>query len=77
MKGSEDRERFDELLVDRALFGLEGSAQSEFERLRARFPELDDGSLERAAAALALGMLRGIEPPPEDLARRLTERLGG
>ncbi|MEO0649725.1 MAG: hypothetical protein AAFZ65_03490 [Planctomycetota bacterium] len=66
-----------ELLVDRALFGLDAGGRDELDRLRARFPELDDGSLERAAAALALGMLERVEPPPPELTERIAERFEG
>ena len=72
MKEADDRERLLELIVDRALFGLDDRGVTEYERLRARYPELDDGSLERAAAALALGMLDRLEPPPPSVTEHLT-----
>ncbi|WP_419195422.1 hypothetical protein [Engelhardtia mirabilis] len=60
------------LLADRALGDLDLEAQGELERLLARNPTLDDGSMERAATALALALMgsRG-QLLPDDLRRRL------
>jgi hypothetical protein len=53
----EARERARLLLIDRALFGLAPAQADELRRLLERHPELDDGSWERTAAALALALL--------------------
>lgn len=63
-------DRFRELLAARALEGLAGAEQAEFEELAARFSGADLDALERVAASLALAGLR-VEPMPSALRARV------
>ena len=69
------RERTIDLLIDRAVAGeLDPQSERELDGLLAERPELDDGSYERAVAALTLALVS--ETPQElpfDLRRRLEE----
>lgn len=69
------RERAVELLIDRAVAGeLDPPAERELEGLLAERPELDDGSYERAAAALTLALVSDApQELPFDLRRRLED----
>lgn len=69
-------ERLYDLLADRAGGEPVSSAeQAELEQLLARHGEVDEGSFERAAAALHLGLIGGgLEPMPAGLRRRLLQQ---
>lgn len=62
------RERLDELLADRCLFGLSEVEDSELDRLSLQFPDVDAEQFERIAAAVDLALAPGpSEPLPEKL----------
>ena len=68
--------RTEDLLADRALFGRLDAAQAvELARLLERRPHLDDGSFERAAAALTLALADVAHELPLDLRHRLERTL--
>lgn len=65
-------DRLLDLLCDQATFGLSESERAEFDALCAEFPELHDGSIERAAAAADVAMSRGMNVPmPAHLMARI------
>lgn len=66
------RERTLELLADRALVGLDGVDAMELDRLFIDFPELDDDSMDRSAAALCAALL---EPEPQVMPEELQGRV--
>ncbi len=64
-------DRIQELLADRALFGLDDVEQHELEALLVEWDSLDVESLERTAAATHLGLLGDLEAMPPELAARI------
>jgi hypothetical protein len=65
-------DRLHDLLADEALQGLSATEREELHRLLALRPEVEPTQLERAAAALQLGLCFGpLEPVPADLRARL------
>ena len=68
--------RAQDLLADRALHGrLEPARQRELDQLLTLYPTLDDGSWERAAAALTLALMGSDgRDLPFDLRRQLEAR---
>jgi hypothetical protein len=70
-----DRERIDQLLADRALFGLSGQEQSELDSVLPQFPDVDIDCFDRIAAAVDLSYAIGsIEPMPAGLQGRVRQR---
>jgi hypothetical protein len=65
-------DRLYDLLAEEALEGLTPAERDELRRLLARFPDVEPTQLERAAAALQLGLHR---QPPEPLPAGLRDRL--
>ena len=64
------RERLDELLLARAIEGLDAAEEQELERLLAAERDVDASAYERAAAAVCLAVLgRRAELPPALRAR--------
>lgn len=59
MSSGSGSERLLDLLCDQATCGLSEAERAEFEALCDEFPEINDGSLERAAAAADVAMSRG------------------
>lgn len=71
-RSPERREQLLDLLVDRALQGLDLAERVELEGLLASFPELDDERFELAAAAADLALFPpDDEPLPAELRRRV------
>jgi hypothetical protein len=70
-----DRERLNQLLADRALFGLSDEEQSELASLLPQFPDTDADCFDRIAACvdLALGP-KCWEPLPESLNSRIRQQ---
>ena len=66
-------ERLEDLLAQRATEALSGDERSELERLLLAHPEIDSGALDRAAAAIDLGLPGAGETLPTEL-RYLLER---
>lgn len=65
-------DRLLDLLCDRATCGLSEAERAEFEALCAEFPELNDGSIERAAAAADVAISRGgVERMPDHLRTKI------
>jgi hypothetical protein len=64
-------ERLDDLLLARATQGLDAAETQELARLLAAQPDADDGSYERAAAAVCLAVLGGESALPGSLRERL------
>ncbi|MCB9883633.1 MAG: anti-sigma factor [Planctomycetes bacterium] len=62
--------RVDELLADRALFGLDRESDRELQRLLDEFDSIDVEALDRTAASCALAGL-AIEPMPIELRQRI------
>ena len=54
-------DRLLDLMCDHATFGLSAAERAEFDALCAEFPEMNDGSIERAAAAADVAMSRGTD----------------
>jgi hypothetical protein len=67
-------ERLDELLLRRAIEGLDGAAEQELERLLAAERNVDHGAYERAAAAVCLAVLGGRGKLPLALRARLEQQ---
>ena len=65
-----DRQRLDELLVDRALEGLEPDAMAELDQLLTASPDADADEFDRLAAALAVSEIP-IEPMPMSVRQNL------
>ena len=71
----QDRDRFVELKVERALFGLSDSDSAEFFALSQQFPNEDMDDLERVAAAVDQTLRESHhETMPDDLRRRIREQ---
>jgi hypothetical protein len=68
---SDAGQRLDDLLLARATQGLDAAEARELARLLAVAPEVDDGSYERAAAALCLAVLADRGALPGTLRARL------
>ena len=69
------RERLDQLLADRCLFGISRGEDSELKRLLSQFPETDAEQFERIAAAVDLALAVALsEPLPEHLQAAVRER---
>jgi hypothetical protein len=66
-----ERERALDLLADRATQALDSGEQAELDRLLGEHPELDDDSLDLAAAAAALAFERPAGPMPAHLRERV------
>jgi hypothetical protein len=66
-------QRLDDLLLARATQGLDAAEAQELARLLAAEPDADDGSYERAAAAVCLGVLGGRGALPGTLRARLEQ----
>jgi hypothetical protein len=70
-----DRERLDNLLADRALFGLSEDEQSELDFLLPSFPDTDAECFERIAASADLALGPGsFEPMPESLQAKVRQQ---
>jgi hypothetical protein len=65
------RQRLDDLLLTRATQGLDAGEAQELERLLAAAAEVDEGSYERAAAAVCLAVLGGRSGLPSSVRARL------
>jgi hypothetical protein len=65
------RERLDELLVERAIEGLDAAEAAELERLLARYPAVDGDAFERVAASVSVALLDTDEPLPPALRDRI------
>lgn len=66
------RARLEDLICDRATLGLSDAERAEFEALCDEFPELNDGSIERAAAAADVAISRGgVEQMPDHLRSKI------
>ena len=65
------RRRAEELLVFRAVEGLDEAEGRELTALLVETPELDDGGFEAAAAACHLALLGPESPLPNSLRQRL------
>lgn len=75
MSGATDRRaRLEELLLDRAAFGLEGAEARELEGLLAAFPDVDAEAWERTAAVLHLALLPPAPDEPGPALRACLER---
>lgn len=72
-QGRPGSERILDLLCDQATLGLSDAERAEFDALLSEFPELNDGSFERAAAAadLAYSVGASVEPMPAHLMRSI------
>jgi hypothetical protein len=71
-----DRERLDQLLADRCLFGLSRKGDSELKRLLPQFPATDAEQFERIAAAVHLALAADPSVPmPEHLRATVRERI--
>ena len=75
----DNRQRFEELLFDRILHGLEPVEEARFRELDRTFAadpgvERERQRLEEAAAALHLALLEGVEPLPGPLRQTLEAR---
>jgi hypothetical protein len=68
-----ERERFEELRAERALFGLDASREEELRALGARLGLDDDESLDEAAALLTLGLAG--EGPVEEMPSDVRDRI--
>lgn len=67
-----DRERLEDLLADRAMYGLSVEEEREMERLLPDHPDLEPDSFERAAASLALAHVeRDASVLPAELRAKL------
>lgn len=64
------RDRFSDLLVARAVEGLDAAGQAELNALSTSFPDVDRDAFDRVAASLALSGLR-VEPMPAVLRARI------
>ncbi|MFO0875025.1 MAG: anti-sigma factor [Phycisphaerales bacterium] len=74
--GRDDRERAIDLLADRAIDGLLDDEAIELDRLLVAHPELDDDTMDLAAASIAVaGLAASAEPMPGAL-RELVQRAG-
>lgn len=74
MRRNSGDDRLTELLVERALFGLDDGAQRELSSLLDRRPQVDGESWERAAADFYLASQSGpYEPLPAHVAQRIRE----
>lgn len=72
MHGVAQEQRMFDLLVDRAIEGLEETGNHELEGLLGAFPEQDAEEFDRAAAAVNLAMMGPVgEPLPTELRDRL------
>ena len=68
----------DDLLLRRATEGLDAADETRAARAARRdHPEVDEYRYERAAAAVLLASLPGIEPMPASVKRRLAARWRG
>jgi len=67
----------DELLLRRATEGLDAADDAALRALLAAHPEVDEYRYERAAAAVLLASLPGIEPMPASVRARLAARRRG
>jgi hypothetical protein len=66
-----DYDRLQELLADRALFGVSAVEQRELEKLLAAMPEVDESELDRLAAAVQLGTFTEQATLPPELAEKI------
>ena len=64
-------EKLNDLLADCALHGLSDDEQSELEKLKAQYPELDEAEFERAAAAIQLTEAMKPEALPKHLRSKI------
>lgn len=66
-----DYDRLQELLADRALFGVSSDEQRELAKLLAAMPEVDESELDRLAAAVQLGTFTDQAELPPELAENI------
>jgi len=72
------RDRWLELLADRASQGLDPGEQAELEQLSAAFAMVDDGTVDLAAASIDLACEKALLPPmPQALVARLEASAAG
>lgn len=71
-RNSAGRDRLHDLMCDQATLGLSDAERAEFDALCDEFPELNDGSIERAAAAADVALSRGrVEQMPDHLRSKI------
>jgi hypothetical protein len=70
----EAHERLEDLLLERAIRGLDAEQDAELARLLAEHPDVDAETYERAAAVVCLASLDVGTRMPEHLRRELTRQ---
>jgi hypothetical protein len=71
-----DRERLDQLLADRAVFGLSRREYLELDSLITDFPETDTDDFDRIVACVDLALAPGrFEPLPEALRATIRQQV--
>ena len=68
---SDLRASYDDLLLDRVLYGLEDNDEARFHELESRFGGFERRRMERAVAAIHVALLGELEPVPPPLRRDL------
>lgn len=66
-----DYDRLQELLADRALFGLDAAEKTELAKLLAAMPKVDETQLDRLVAAVQLESLTEVTDLPPELSQKI------